>query len=440
MREVLVHPFPQKVEGEIRAPRDKSLSHRAAMVGALSQGVTVIDGFSFCADCLSTLASLGLWGVEIIKEEEKERITVKSEGLGKLKEPEDVIDAGNSGTTMRLLAGIATGIEGLTIFTGDNSLRRRPMKRIMEPLRLTGVDVGGRNKDSFPPFFVRGKNRVKAFSYSLPVPSAQVKSALIFAALRGEGVSFIEEPLLSRDHTENLLRYSGVKIERKGNVIEVEPPSSISASYLSLPGDLSSASFLIALATLLPQSHILIKDVGMNPTRSGFLACLREMGGNFKIIGEKEEFGERRGDIEVESSSLRGIKIEKDLVPLVIDEIPVIAVLAAKAKGTTIISGAEELRVKETDRLKAIAQGLRKLGVEVEEMKDGLLIQGPCVFQGGRVDSYGDHRIAMSLVIAGIVGEEDLIVEDIDCVRISYPEFFEDLGKIGYGEWEIRER
>jgi len=440
MREVLVHPFPQKVEGEIRAPRDKSLSHRAAMVGALSQGVTVIDGFSFCADCLSTLASLGLWGVEIIKEEEKERITVKSEGLGKLKESEDVIDAGNSGTTMRILAGIATGIEGLTIFTGDDSLRRRPMKRIMEPLRLTGVDVGGRNKDSFPPFFVRGKNRVKAFSYSLPVPSAQVKSALIFAALRGEGVSFIEEPLLSRDHTENLLRYSGVKIERKGNVIEVEPPSSISASYLSLPGDLSSASFLIALATLLPQSHILIKDVGMNPTRSGFLACLREMGGNFKIIGEKEEFGERRGDIEVESSSLRGIKIEKDLVPLVIDEIPVIAVLAAKAKGTTIISGAEELRVKETDRLKAIAQGLRKLGVEVEEMKDGLLIQGPCVFQGGRVDSYGDHRIAMSLVIAGIVGEEDLIVEDIDCVRISYPEFFEDLGKIGYGEWEIRER
>ncbi len=440
MREVLVHPFSQKVEGEIRAPRDKSLSHRAAMVGALSQGVTVIDGFSFCADCLSTLAALGLWGVEIIKEEEKERITVKSEGLGKLKEPEDVIDAGNSGTTMRLLAGIATGINGFTVFTGDSSLRQRPMKRVMEPLRLTGVEVGGRKENSFPPFFVRGKNRVKAFSYRLSIPSAQVKSALIFAALRGEGMSFIEEPLPSRDHTENLLRYLGVKIEKKNNIIEIKPPSFIPASYLSLPGDLSSASFLIALATLLPQSHILVKDVGLNPTRTGFLTCLREMGGNFKIIEEKEEYGELRGDIEVEHSSLRGIKIGKELIPLLIDEIPIIAVLAAKAEGITTISGAEELRVKETDRLKAIAQELKKIGVKIEERKDGLVVQGPCVFQGGKVNSYGDHRIAMSLVIAGIVGNKDLIVEDIDCVKISYPNFFSDLEKIGYREWEMRER
>ncbi len=440
MKEVLIHPFSQKVEGEICAPRDKSLSHRAAMIGALSQGTTVIDGFSFCADCLSTLSGLELWGVEIIKEEEKERVTIKSEGLGKLQEPEDVINTGNSGTTMRLLAGIATGIEGLTIFTGDESLRRRPMKRIMEPLRLTGVEVGGRKGDSFPPFFVRGKNRVKAFSYRLPIPSAQVKSALIFAALRGEGTSFIEEPLPSRDHTENLLCYSGVKIEKRGGVIEVNPPSSLSASYLSLPGDLSSASFLIALTTLLPRSRILIKDIGLNPTRAGFLTCLRQMGGNFKIIGKREEFGELRGDIEVESSSLQGVKIGKDLVPLLIDEIPIIAVLAAKARGTTIISGAEELRVKETDRLKAIAQGLKTLGAEVEEREDGLLIQGPCVFQGGRVNSYGDHRIAMSLVVAGITGERDLVVEDIDCVKISYPGFFSDLEKIGYKEWEIRER
>ncbi len=440
MKEVLIRPFSKKVEGEMRAPRDKSLSHRGAMIGALSQGVTVVDGFSFCADCLSTLFGLELWGVEITKEEEKERIIVKSKGLGKLKESENVIDTGNSGTTMRLLAGIATGIDGFTVFTGDSSLRQRPMKRVMEPLRLTGAEVGGRKDNSFPPFFVRGKNRVKAFFYRLPLPSAQVKSALIFAALRGEGMSFIEEPLPSRDHTENLLRYLGVKIEKKNNIVEIEPPSFIPASYLSLPGDLSSASFLIALVTLLPQSRILIKDVGLNPTRTGFLTCLREMGGNFKIIGEREECGERRGDIEVEYSSLRGIKIGEDLIPLLIDEIPVIAVLAAKAEGVTIISGAEELRVKETDRLKAITQGLRELGATVEERKDGLLIQGPCAFQGGRVKSYGDHRIAMSLVIAGIVGEKDLIVEDVDCVKISYPNFFSDLEKIGYGEWEMRER
>lgn len=440
MKEVLIRPFYQGVRGEIRAPRDKSLSHRGAMVGALSRGATVIDGFSFCADCLSTLSGLESWGVEIIREEEKERITVKSEGLGKLREPEDVINAGNSGTTMRLLAGIATGIEGITIFTGDESLRQRPMKRVIEPLRLTGAEVGGRKRDSFPPFFVRGRDRVKAFSYRLPVPSAQVKSALIFAALRGERTSSIEEPLPSRDHTENLLRYLGVNIEKKGRVIEIEPPSFISASYLSLPGDLSSASFLIALATLLPQSHLLIRDVGINPTRAGFLACLREMGGNFEIIGEREEFGERRGDIEVQFSHLRGIEIGRNLIPLVIDEIPIISVLAAKAEGTTVISGAEELRVKETDRLKAIAQGLRGLGVEIEEREDGLLIQGPAVFQGGKVNSYGDHRIAMSLVIAGIVGKRDLVVEDIDCIKISYPDFFSDLEKIGYGEWEIRER
>lgn len=440
MKEVVIHPFSKKVEGEIRAPRDKSLSHRGAMIGALSQGVTVIDGFSFCADCLSTIFGLELWGVEITKEKEKERIIVKSEGIGNLKEPEDVINAGNSGTTMRLLAGIATGIDGFTVFTGDSSLRQRPMKRVMEPLRLTGVEVGGRKENSFPPFFVRGKNRVKAFSYRLSIPSAQVKSALIFAALRGEGMSFIEEPLSSRDHTENLLRYLGVKIEKKNNIIEIKPPSFIPASYLSLPGDLSSVSFLIALATLLPQSHILVKDVGLNPTRTGFLTCLREMGGNFKIIEEKEEYGELRGDIEVEHSSLRGIKIGKELIPLLIDEIPIIAVLAAKAEGITTISGAEELRVKETDRLKAIAQELKKIGVKIEERRDGLVVQGPCVFQGGKVNSYGDHRIAMSLVIAGIVGNKDLIVEDIDCVKISYPNFFSDLEKIGYREWEMRER
>ncbi|MDI3543173.1 MAG: 3-phosphoshikimate 1-carboxyvinyltransferase [Candidatus Atribacteria bacterium] len=440
MKEVVIHPFSKKVEGEIRAPRDKSLSHRGAMVGALSQGVTVVDGFSFCADCLSTISGLELWGVEITKEEEKERIIVKSAGIGNLKEPEDVINAGNSGTTMRLLAGMATGIDGFTVFTGDNSLRKRPMKRVIEPLCLTGAEVGGRKENSFPPFFVRGKNRVKAFSYRLPIPSAQVKSALIFAALRGEGISFIEEPLPSRDHTENLLRYLGVKIEKKNNIIEIEPPSFIPASYLSLPGDLSSASFLIALATLLPQSRILVKDVGLNPTRAGFLTCLREMGGNFKIIEKREEYGELRGDIEVEHSSLRGIKIGKELIPVLIDEIPIIAILAAKAEGITIISGAEELRVKETDRLTAITQELKKIGVNIEERRDGFVVQGPCVFQGGKVNSYGDHRIAMSLVIAGITGNKDLIVEDIDCVKISYPNFFSDLEKIGYKEWEVRER
>ncbi|MCX7668416.1 MAG: 3-phosphoshikimate 1-carboxyvinyltransferase, partial [Atribacterota bacterium] len=320
---------------------------------------------------------------------------------------------------------------GLTVLTGDQSLRKRPMRRIIEPLRQTGVEIGGRARDNFPPLFIRGSGRVKPIRYVLRVPSAQVKSALIFAALKGDGPSLIEEPVGSRDHTENMLRYVGAHIRKEDSMLIVEPCQELWARPFSLPGDASSAAFLVALAMLLPGSRVTIHDVGINPYRTGFFRCLERMGGKLKFVNQREEFGEPRADLEVETSSLQGIEIGRDLIPSLIDEIPILAILATQAEGKTVISGAEELRVKESDRLKAIAQGLRSLEVEVEERADGLVLEGPVSFRGGTVKSFGDHRIAMSFAIAGLVAQNDVVIEDVDCIGISYPRFFQDLVTLG---------
>lgn len=431
MSRAIVHPFRGFLKGNIRCPRDKSLSHRAVMIGALSQGETRITGFSFCQDCLATIECIRALGVDVQICPEEEQVIVQSGGLFALREPENVLNAENSGTTIRLLSGIATGIEGLTVLTGDRSLRKRPMRRIIEPLRQTGVDIGGRAQDSFPPLFIKGSTQVKPIRHVLRVPSAQVKSALIFAALKGDGPSLIEEPVSSRDHTENMLRYVGACIRKENTTLLVEPCRELRARPFSLPGDASSAAFLVALATLLPGSHVVIHDVGVNPHRVGFLQCLERMGGKLKFSNQREEFGEPRADLEVEASSLRGIEIGKDLIPSLIDEIPILAILATQAEGKTTISGAEELRVKESDRLKAIAQGLRSLGVDVEEKADGLVLEGPVPLQGGVVESFGDHRIAMSFAIAGFVAQGDVVIEDVDCIGISYPHFFQDLMTLG---------
>lgn len=439
MSVAVIRPFHGSVRGILSCPRDKSLSHRAVMIGALSQGETEITGFSFCQDCLSTIACVKALGVEIEVFPEEERVIVRSEGLFALREPDDVLNAENSGTTMRLLAGILTGVPGLAVLTGDESLRRRPMYRVIEPLRQTGALLGGRAEDRFPPLFVRGLSRVQPIRYTLKVPSAQVKSALIFAALKGESTSFIEEPVASRDHTENMLRHVGATVRKEDTTIIVEPCRGLEARSFALPGDISSAAFLVSLATLLPGSHVLIKDVGINPQRIGFLRCLEMMGGKFQLVNQKKEFGEPRADLEVESSSLRGVEITAELIPSLIDEIPILAVLASQAKGKTVISGAEELRIKESDRLKAIAQGLQSLGVKVEEKRDGLVIEGPVPIQGGRVKSFADHRIAMSLMVAGLVAQDMVVVEDVECVAISYPDFFQDLATLGCDTFTLQD-
>ncbi|MGQ9622636.1 MAG: 3-phosphoshikimate 1-carboxyvinyltransferase [Candidatus Caldatribacteriaceae bacterium] len=431
MKRVLVRPFRGKLEGTVFCPRDKSLSHRAAFIGALSEGETVITGFSFCRDCLATLSCLRALGPEILSFPEEGKVVIRSGGLSSLREPEDVLNAENSGTTIRLMAGIASGIEGLTVLTGDESLRKRPMRRIVEPLKKAGVEIGGRNGDRFPPLFIRGRGKISPVYHVLEVPSAQVKSALIFAALRGEGKSVIVEPLPSRNHTENMLSYVGVTLYKEGKSIVVEPPQKLGALPFHLPGDMSSAAFLMSLALCLPHAHLVIKDVGLNPTRTGFLSCLERMGGKYRILSQWETFGELRGDIETEASELSATSIGPEEIPLLIDEIPILSVLAARAQGTTTISGAGELRVKESDRLRAIAQGLTALGVRVEEKEDGLVIHGPSNFRWGVVQSFGDHRIAMSFVVAGLLSEEGVVVEDVDCVDVSYPTFFSDLEKLG---------
>lgn len=431
MKRAFVAPFRGQLRGSIACPRDKSLSHRAAFIGALSEGETTVTGFSFCRDCLATLSCVRALGVEVYTFPEEEKVILRSGGFTSLREPEDVLNAENSGTTIRLAAGIAAGIEGLTILTGDASLRRRPMRRIIEPLRKAGVDIGGRGGDRFPPLFVRGKKRITPFSYFLEVPSAQVKSALLFAALWGDGPSTIFEPLPSRDHTENMLRHVGVPVRKENGAITIEPPQTIRASSFDLPGDISSAAFLMVLALCLPEASLLIQDVGLNPTRTGFLQCLERMGGRYSILSKRETFGELRGDILVTSSELQATSVTPEEIPLLIDEIPILAVLAAKAKGTTIISGAQELRVKESDRIRAIASGLLALGVRVEEKEDGLIIHGPNAFQRGVVQSFGDHRIAMSFTIAGLLSSEGIVIEDVDCVDVSYPTFFADLARLG---------
>lgn len=431
MRQALVAPFRGQIQGTIVCPRDKSLSHRAAFIGALSRGETVINGFSFCRDCLATLSCIRALGVEVSAFPEEEKVILRSEGHTSLHEPEDVLNAENSGTTIRLMAGIAAGIRGLTILTGDESLRRRPMRRVIEPLRKAGVDIGGRGGDRFPPLFVRGRGSIASFYHVLEVPSAQVKSALLFAALWGEGPSILVEPLPSRDHTENMLRHVGVVLRKEDGTITIEPPQVIQASAFDLPGDISSAAFLMSLVLCVPGASLVIQDVGLNPTRTGFLRCLERMGGRYSVLARRETFGELRGDILVTSSELQATSIEPEEIPMLIDEIPILAVLAAKAKGKTVISGASELRVKESDRIRAVASGLQALGVKVEEKEDGLVIYGPCDFQRGRVQSFGDHRIAMSFIIAGLLSSEGVIVEDIDCVDVSYPTFFADLEKLG---------
>ncbi|MEN3202670.1 MAG: 3-phosphoshikimate 1-carboxyvinyltransferase [Atribacterota bacterium] len=431
MRRALVMPFRGQIRGTIMCPRDKSLSHRAAFIGALSRGRTVITGFSFCRDCMSTLSCIQALGVEVHTFPEEGKVVLQSEGHTSFCEPEDVLNAENSGTTIRLMAGIAAGIEGLTILTGDASLRRRPMRRIIEPLRKAGVDIGGRGGDRFPPLFIRGRKRIAPFFHVLEVPSAQVKSALLFAALWGEGPSTIVEPLPSRNHTENMLQYVGVTLRKEDGAIIVEPPQVIRASSFELPGDISSAAFLMSLALCVPEASLIIQDVGLNPTRVGFLQCLERMGGKYSILAKRETFGEPRGDILVTYSELQATSIGPEEIPLLIDEIPILAILAAKAKGKTVISGAQELRVKESDRIRSVACGLRALGVRVEEKEDGLVIYGPCDFQRGVVQSFGDHRIAMSFTIAGLLSTEGVIIEGVDCVDVSYPTFFADLGKLG---------
>lgn len=415
--------------GTIRVPGDKSISHRAAILGSLATGQTKVDGFLQSADCLSTLACLDLLGVKFSWDADV--LLINGRGLGGLSEPTEVLDAGNSGTTMRLLAGVAAGFDFLTILTGDASLRKRPMDRVAKPLREMGAKVDGRGDGRFPPLAIRGGS-LKPISYHTPVPSAQVKSAILLASLYTSGVGKVAEPWLSRDHTERMMSYFGIPIARRDGWIVIGPVTEQPRGReITIPGDLSSAAFPIAVAACSPGSILRVENVGVNPTRTGLLDVLRAMGARIALENEREVCGEPVADVVVEGTELQGATVAGEIIPRLIDEIPILAVVAAKAKGATVVRDARELRVKETDRLQELGGALSRLGVVVETRDDGLVIEGPQEIKGGVVSSCGDHRLALAMACAGLLAKQEVIVKDFACADISFPGFVAVLMDLG---------
>jgi 3-phosphoshikimate 1-carboxyvinyltransferase len=418
------------LRGEITPPGDKSISHRAIILNGIAGGKAKVTNFSPGADCLATLACLRALGVKIEEHETQSCLDISGVGSRGLSEAEDVLDAKNSATTMRLLTGLLAAQPFLSIITGDESLRSRPMGRIIQPLRLMGAEIYGRRNDSLAPLVIRGR-KLHGISYSLPIPSAQLKSALILAALFAQGESIIEEPIPSRDHTERLLRAMGAEVRSSGHGITIASRSEPLAPLdLHTPGDISSAAYWLVAGAIHPNAEIKIINTGINPTRAGIIDVLLKMGANLKVENRREEGGEPVADIVIQTSGLVGIEIEGEIIPRVIDEIPVIAVAACAAKGTTTIRDAAELRVKETDRISAITRELSKLGAEIEELPDGMIIHGVGLLRGAECDSLMDHRLAMALGIAALIARGESIIHNAQAADISYPTFWRDMERL----------
>ena len=410
------------LKGVFRVPGDKSISHRALMLGTISRGRADIQGFLPAADCLATLRCLRGLGVQVDKLSDT-HLVVHGRGLQGLAEPEDVLDCGGSGTTMRLLAGILAGRPFCSVLTGNAQLRQRPMSRISEPLRRMGAAIYGRDNGRLPPLFVRG-GHLKGIDYTLPVASAQVKSAILLAGLQASSPTTIREPGPARDHTERMLKARGAAITSDGNgVISLTPGQDLAAVNALVPGDISSAAFFIVAACLIPHSEIVLQDIGVNPTRTGILDVLHEMGADITLANQREIGGEPVADILVKSSALLGTEIGGATIPRLIDELPLLALAATQAEGATTIRDAAELRVKETNRIDTTAEELIKLGGKIEIQPDGFVIEGPTSLQGNHVDSHGDHRLAMTLTIAGLLTRGTTTVHDTACIADSFPNF-----------------
>ncbi|HMA60692.1 MAG TPA: 3-phosphoshikimate 1-carboxyvinyltransferase [Halanaerobiales bacterium] len=417
----------EKLKGKVSIPGDKSISHRAVILSSLAKGKSKIEGFLESEDCLSTVKAFRNLGVEIKKESSNQYI-VKGVGLNGLKEPDNILDCCNSGTTMRLMLGLLSAQNFYSILTGDDSLRARPMERIIKPLTRMGAHIWSR-EGGYAPLSIMGSN-LTGIDYKMPVASAQVKSAILLAGLYSDQSVKIVEPALSRDHTERMLAGFGINIKKEGHhiILPADNNRKLHPQEFVVPGDISSAAFLISAGLITNNSQILIKDVGINPTRTGFLEVVEKMGGQIKLLNRREVSGEPIADIEVKSSQLHGIEIAGELIPKMIDEIPIIAVLASQADGVTVIKDAGELRVKETDRIRAIVSQLSRLGVKMEEFRDGMIIKGPNQIKGGiSVKSFGDHRIAMSLAVAGLVAEKELTITNSRVINTSFPGFKETL-------------
>lgn len=414
------------LKGTIQVPGDKSISHRSIMFGAMASGKTTVEGFLLGADCLSTISCFRKLGVEINLQDD--RVTIHSEGAEGWKEPSAVLDTGNSGTTTRLMLGLLAGTTFHTVMAGDESIAKRPMKRIVDPLRLMGADIRGRQNGEFTPLAIQG-SPLSAINYTLPVASAQVKSAILLAALYAEGITIIEEPVATRDHTEIMLKHFGVDLKRDGNTIRVRGGQKLTASHIKVPGDISSAAFMIGAALITEGSEIRLDNVGINPTRTGILDVISQMGAEFETIETVPE-GERSANLVIRSSRLKGIEIGGALIPRLIDEIPVIALIATQCHGTTVIKDAEELRVKETDRISAVVDELSKMGADITATPDGMIINGPTPLTGAEMKTYGDHRLGMMAAIASLIADGPVAIDDPDCIAVSYPGFFEHLNRL----------
>lgn len=420
-----------KIEGEIRVPSDKSISHRAIILTSLAKGKSQIKHFLKAGDTLTTLNCYKKLGIKI--EEVSQTIHVYGQGLYGLSEPEDILDMGNSGTTTRLTMGVLSGQSFFSVMTGDESLKRRPMGRVGKPLTLMGAKIDGRNQGDNLPISIRG-GKLTGIDYLNEKSSAQIKSSILLAGLYADSPTTVIEPIISRDHTEKMLAKMGADIhteihDNQYRVI-IKPSDSLEPIQVDVPADPSSAAFFVAAATIVKDSNLILRDVLINPTREGFFKKIKQMGADIEYINMRENGGEIVADINVKSANLRGITITEEDIPSMVDEIPILAIIASQAEGETVIRGASELRVKESDRIKAIVNNLKTLGIQVEELEDGMIIRGPQKIKGGYVDSYKDHRIAMGFAILGLISQEGIKIKDADCVYISYPEFFNHLKSV----------
>lgn len=418
----------KRFKGEFSPPPDKSISHRAVIFSSLSKGESVIRNLLKAEDPVSTINAFRALGVEI--DDRGEEVIVHGSGIYGLTEPINVIDCGNSGTTIRMLSGVLSGNPFFSVLTGDESLRKRPMARVINPLREMGARIMARAEDRYPPVSIRG-GKLQPVKYSMPVASAQVKSAILLAGLYAEGETEITEPVKSRDHSERMLPAFGAKVTAEGLRVRIKGGTELTGTDIHVPGDFSSAAFFIVGALLIRNSDITIRNAGINPTRTGLLGALEKMGAEIELSNIRDLSGEPVADIRCRGEvGLRAIEVTSEEVPALIDEFPVLCVAATQAEGITTIRDAGELRVKESDRIKSMATELRKMGADVEEFEDGLSIKGRSTLRGAEVQSYGDHRIAMAMTIAGLIAEGTTGIHGISAVNISFPGFFEIIRKM----------
>ena len=414
----------KKAVGQIKVPGDKSISHRAVMLGSLANGVTEISGFLKGADCLSTIDCFRKMGIDI--DINGENVTVHGNGLRGLKKPDEMLYTGNSGTTTRLLCGILAGQNFDTSITGDASIQKRPMGRVVKPLSMMGAKI----ENEYCPLYITG-TKLHGIDYKMPVASAQVKTAIILAGLYADGETVIHEIEKSRDHTELMLSAMGADLTVDNLDITVKPTNDLTAVNVDVPGDISSAAFFLVLGAIMPNSQITVINVGINPTRTGIIDVLKDMGADITLENVHTSAGETVADITVRSSSLKGTTVGGDIIPRLIDELPIIAVAAVFADGQTVIKDAQELKVKETNRIRAVVDEFNKCGIDITETDDGMIINGGNGIHGADFKTYGDHRMAMSLTVLAQLADGESTLDDSDCACVSYPTFFDDFYKLG---------